>query len=103
MQHSQQHGQALCLQADRQPARIAMRGIDQGLDLDQQRARSLLRHHHAGTRHILAVLRQEQGGGIADPFSPVSVMAKTPSSLTAPKRFLKARTRRKLEWVSPSK
>ena len=30
-------------------------------------------------------------------------MANTPSSFTAPKRFLNARIRRKLEWVSPSK
>ena len=30
-------------------------------------------------------------------------IAKTPISLTAPKRFLIALTRRKLEWVSPSK
>ncbi len=41
--------------------------------------------------------------GLATPFRPRSVMANTPSSLTAPKRFLIARTRRKLEWVSPSK
>src|SRR5690625_6374528 len=30
-------------------------------------------------------------------------MANTPSSLTAPKRFLKARIKRNEEWVSPSK
>ncbi len=30
-------------------------------------------------------------------------MANTPISLTAPKRFLMARTSRKLLWVSPSK
>jgi hypothetical protein len=41
--------------------------------------------------------------GLATPFSPFSVIAKTPISLTAPKRFLTARTRRKLECVSPSK
>ena len=37
------------------------------------------------------------------PCSPRSVIANTPSSLTAPKRFLIARTRRKVECVSPSK
>ena len=41
--------------------------------------------------------------GLVTPLSPFSVMANTPSSLTAPKRFLIARTRRKLECVSPSK
>ena len=41
--------------------------------------------------------------GFVTPRSPWSVIAKTPNSFTAPKRFLKARTRRKFEWVSPSK
>ena len=41
--------------------------------------------------------------GLATPFRPFSVIAKTPISLTAPKRFLMARTRRKLLCVSPSK
>jgi hypothetical protein len=38
--------------------------------------------------------------GLATPLSPRSVMANTPSSLAAPKRFLIARTSRKLECVS---
>ena len=41
--------------------------------------------------------------GLVTPLRPFSVMAKTPISLTAPKRFLMARTRRKLLCVSPSK
>jgi hypothetical protein len=41
--------------------------------------------------------------GLLTPFRPFSVIAKTPISLTAPKRFLMARTRRKLLCVSPSK
>ena len=41
--------------------------------------------------------------GLLTPLSPFSVIANTPISLTAPKRFLIARTNRKLEWVSPSK
>ena len=41
--------------------------------------------------------------GLLTPLSPRSVIANTPISLTAPKRFLIARTRRKLECVSPSK
>ena len=41
--------------------------------------------------------------GLLTVFRPRSVMPKTPSSLTAPKRFLIARIRRKVEWLSPSK
>ncbi len=41
--------------------------------------------------------------GFATPLRPFSVMANTPISFTAPKRFLMARTRRKLLCVSPSK
>ena len=41
--------------------------------------------------------------GLDTPLSPRSVMAKTPISLTAPKRFLIARTRRNGPCVSPSK
>ena len=41
--------------------------------------------------------------GLVTPFSPFSVMANTPSSLTAPKRFLIARIRRNDDCVSPSK
>ena len=41
--------------------------------------------------------------GLATPFNPLSVMANTPSSFTAPKRFFTARTRRKAECGSPSK
>src|SRR2546427_6804061 len=40
--------------------------------------------------------------GLVTPLRPFSVMAKTPISLTAPKRFLMARTRRKLLCVSRS-
>jgi hypothetical protein len=41
--------------------------------------------------------------GLLTPFRPFSVMANTPISFTAPKRFLMARTSRKLLCVSPSK
>ncbi len=41
--------------------------------------------------------------GLVTPLRPLSVIAKTPISLTAPKRFLMARTSRKLLCVSPSK
>ena len=41
--------------------------------------------------------------GLLTPLRPFSVMAKTPISLTAPKRFLIARTKRNWLCVSPSK
>jgi hypothetical protein len=41
--------------------------------------------------------------GLVTSRSPFSVIAKTPISFTAPKRFLNARMRRKLVCVSPSK
>ena len=41
--------------------------------------------------------------GLLTPLRPFSVIANTPISLTAPKRFLIARIRRKLLCVSPSK
>ena len=48
-----------------------MAGIDQGLDFHQQRARAFLRHHHAGTGHLVVVLRQEQRGWVRHPFQPL--------------------------------
>ncbi|MNT08702.1 hypothetical protein D3C72_1434520 [compost metagenome] len=51
----------------------------------------------------LSCCDRNRADGFDTPFKPFSVMANTPSSLTAPKRFLMARTRRKLEWASPSK
>ena len=41
--------------------------------------------------------------GLDTSFSPLSPMANTPSSLTAPKRFLNARSSRKRLPLSPSK
>ena len=41
--------------------------------------------------------------GLATSFSPFSPMANTPSSFTAPNRFLKARSTRKRLLDSPSK
>ncbi len=54
-----------------------------------------------GTGSVWALRKMAEG--LLTPLSPFSVMANTPISLTAPKRFLMARTRRKLECVSPSK
>ena len=46
---------------------------------------------------------QKIADGFFTCFKPSSVMANTPSSLTAPKRFLTARNRRKRPSRSPSK
>jgi hypothetical protein len=61
------------------------------------------RDQHARAGDRIAVRREKIALGLATPLSPFSVIAKTPISLTAPNRFLIARTRRKLECVSPSK
>ncbi len=68
VQHRQQHGQPLRIKPDGQPARIAVRGIDQRLDFDEQRPRAFLRHHHAGSGHVLPMLRQKKRRRIADAF-----------------------------------
>jgi hypothetical protein len=49
------------------------------------------------------MLRRNSADGLETPRSPRSVIANTPSSLTAPNLFLKARTSRNEECVSPSK
>ena len=46
---------------------------------------------------------RKSADGLVTSRSPFSVIAKTPISFTAPKRFLNARMSRKLVWVSPSK
>ncbi len=51
----------------------------------------------------LACWLKKMALGLLTPRRPRSVMANTPSSLTAPNRFLAARTKRWLEWLSPSK
>ena len=67
VQHRQEHRQALGIKTDRQPPRVAVGGIDQRLNFDQQRTCALLRHHHAGSGDILPVLRQEQRRRVVDP------------------------------------
>ena len=51
----------------------------------------------------LSCCDRNSADGFDTPRRPRSVIANTPSSLTAPKRFLKARTSRYEECVSPSK
>ncbi|MCY1539503.1 hypothetical protein D9M68_750930 [compost metagenome] len=57
--------------------------------------------HEPGT--VSSCCDRNSADGLLMPRSPRSVMANTPSSLTAPKRFLKARISRCEECVSPSK
>jgi hypothetical protein len=57
--------------------------------------------HEPGTGSLC--VDRKMALGLVTPLRPLSVMANTPISLTAPKRFLMARTKRKLLWVSPSK
>ena len=68
MQHGQQHGQAVALQAHRQPPGVGAARVHQGLDFHQERARALQGHQHTTAGHGLGVLAQENGAGVAHPF-----------------------------------
>jgi len=57
VQHCQHHGEAVALDAHGQAARAGPAGIDQRLDLDQQRTSALQRDEHARSRHGIAVGR----------------------------------------------
>src|SRR5258706_14125961 len=60
VQHREQHRETGLLQSHRQPPRIGrVRRVHQGLDLDEQRPRALLRDEDARARHFAGVLRKE--------------------------------------------
>ncbi len=107
VQHREQHREAGC--CSRPTARRRGLGacarIDERLHLDQQRPRAFLRDAARTSRaRCCACCDRNSADGFATPRRPRSVMANTPSSLTAPKRFLIARApRRNDECVSPSK
>ena len=104
VQHGQQHGQAVAVQADRQAARADGPPLSTSAWISTSIGRvpsSVTSTQLPGTGSLCC--DRKIALGLATPFRPFSVMANTPISLTAPKRFLMARTRRKLEWVSPSK
>src|SRR5208282_2453279 len=92
MQHGQQQGQPLRIETHREAARDTAGGREPSM---------VARMQLPGT--AVACCDRNSADGFDTPFRPRSVIANTPSSLAAPKRFLIARTRRKLEWVSPSK
>ena len=64
VQHRQQHGQPVALQADRQAPRRRAAAVHQRLDLHQHRARALERDHHAAAGHGLGMLRQKDGARV---------------------------------------
>ena len=104
LEHRQQQRQAVLIEAAGHPPRVAVRaGADERLDLDQHRPRTFDAAQHRGARRVGRPLGEEQLRRIGHRSRPVPVISKTPSSLTAPKRFLTARTTR-CEWCfSPSK
>ena len=65
VQHRQQHGQAVTVQAHRQAPGAGATAVHQGLNFHQQGARALQGHHHAAARHGFAVLAQKDGAGVA--------------------------------------
>ncbi len=104
VQHGEQQREPLRIEPHREPAgHRALHGVDQCLDLHQQGSRALERGDDDGSRDFLPCCERNSADGLATPLSPRSVIANTPSSLAAPKRFLIARTSRKLECGSPSK
>ena len=92
----QQHRQAVGIESlGDAPRRAEAHAIDQRLQLDQQRPAAIARHRDdaagAGSRRARD---RKIADGLRTSLQPASVMAKKPSSLTAPKRFLVARTMR---------
>ena len=91
MQHREQHGDTIALDADRDPARMRTAVVDERLNLDEQRT---VPSHTTTTRSCSG--RPPRCRKIADGFAtsrmPRSVIANTPSSPTAPKRFLRPRS-----------
>jgi len=59
VQHGQQHGQAVAVQADGQPPRAHAAAVHQGLQLHQQRPRAFQGDEHAAARHRLGMGAQE--------------------------------------------
>ena len=68
VQHGQQHGQAVTVQAHAQAPGRGTTGIDQGLDFDQHGARAFQRDQHTAAGHGLGVLAQENGARVAHAF-----------------------------------
>ena len=68
VQHGQQHGQAVPIEAHTQAAGAGAATVNQCLDLHQQRPRAFQRHHDAAARHRFGMLAQENGAGVADAF-----------------------------------
>ncbi len=65
VQHRQQHGKAVLIQAQGHPPRIREGTlIHQGLHLHHEGPRAFSGHHHQAARHGLPVARQEDGRGV---------------------------------------
>ena len=96
LEHREQQRQPLLIDAAGHPARGAVGArADQRLDFDENRPRALDRAEHRRTGRVDRALGEKQLRGVRAPARrPADVISKTPSSLTAPKRFLTARTTR---------
>ncbi len=66
VQHGQQHGQAVALQAYAQAAWAGAAVVHQGLNFHQHGARAFQGDHDAAAGYRLAVLAQEDGAGVGD-------------------------------------
>ena len=95
VEDGEQHREAVLFETDGEAfGRKTVRVIDQCLNFDEKRAAAFLRDQNARTRGVVAVAGKEDGGWVGYAFKPFSVMANTPSSFAAPKRFLMARIMR---------
>jgi hypothetical protein len=95
VQHRQQHRQPVVLQPECDTARVAQRLSSTSACTSTSRAACPPRDHRdalPGTGWSCA--ERKIAEGLLTSRRPLSVMANTPSSLTAPKRFLTARTTR---------
>ena len=103
VQYRQQHRQAVAIEPHREaPRRTPAESTKAWISTSSGRVpSSVTSTHEPGTG--APCVDRKIALGLLTPFKPRSVIANTPISLTAPKRFLIARTSRKLECVSPSK
>ena len=68
VQHRQQHGESIAIQAHRQTPRARAAAVHQGLNFHQHGAGAFECDQHTTARYWLTVLAQKNGAGVAHPF-----------------------------------
>ena len=94
-EHGDDHREALRVDAGADaPGHRQVGRCDEGLDLEQQRARSLERARDRGAYLARPETGRRRSDGSGTPTSPVPVISKMPSSFVDPNRFFTARRMR---------